>query len=85
MPTIWSTKEVQDETNLYKFDTYIRGTNLENHSQDQWVCYYFFYELEAQSKLKGERDFNGVGSSIPFKIDYASLTNDILDSSDISL
>ena len=53
------------------FDTYIRGSNLDNvrTPDTKWMCYYFFYELEnAAGKFKGEH--LGI-DQIPFRVDYS--------------
>ena len=68
MPTLWSTAEQQDTPNLYKFDTLMRGANLDSRrvGEQKWLCYYFFYELVPDADQV---------SSTPFKIDYADLSN----------
>ena len=68
MPVIWSTRETQDTSNAYKFDTYIRGSNLENiRDANKLICYYFFYSLDNLNE--------------PFKIDYARVPSEILSDS----
>lgn len=67
MPTLWSTAEQQDTPNLYRFDTLMRGANLDSRrvGEQKWLCYYFFYELVPDADQV---------SSTPFKIDYARIS-----------
>jgi len=52
VPSLWQTIEQQSQLNGYKFDSFVRGTNLDG---ERWVCYYFFYELDMLAKFGQQR------------------------------
>ena len=56
MPTIWRIEEQQNTTNAYLFDTYIYGRYLDNLTPTQWLCFYFFYEMDADLPYKVSYD-----------------------------
>ena len=67
VPTVWQTVEQQDQNNAYSFDSFIRGTNL---AEDRWVCYYFFYELDLESKFGSTRPHR---LGMPSRVVYSEL------------
>ena len=70
---ISSIVESQESEDAYSFDAVIEGANLDNYSDQKWVCYYFFYELEHLRKFTGDRENALATNTIPFRIEYGEL------------
>lgn len=82
MPVIWQTVEEQDSANLYKFDSFIKGSKLDNSrtAETKWLCYYFFYELELTSAKYSEERTDAKINPHAFKVDYSRVVGQVVSS-----